>query len=113
MHGRKKPDQPRSATEVSTLQQKADLLLKSFSMVLDRRIRRDHSEESLELASRVLRTNPDFYTAWNFRRDILVDTFGFPKNKCSERLSSLEISSRELKLTEDCIRKNPKSCKKK
>ena len=34
--------------------------------------KRDWSEEALDLTSRMLRLNPEFYTIWNYRRNILI-----------------------------------------
>ena len=54
-----------------------------------------------EILSKVLSVNTDFYTMWNFRRQILLDLFT-PENK-------KELSMAELKLTETTLEKSPKS----
>jgi geranylgeranyl transferase type-2 subunit alpha len=114
MHGRKKPEQPQSITEASALRQKGELLLRTFDLVLLRNAKKDYSEETLELIERVLRTNPDFYTAWNLRRKILLHMYPIVDGQTcehGEKLDNDELRNRELKLTEDCIKRNPKSCK--
>lgn len=67
----------------------------------------------------MLRVNPDFYSLWNFRREILqsIHTSMFEEANASQLTNTRCISTdvggavrdAELSLTVDCIRKNPKS----
>ena len=63
----------------------------------------DEIASTLELIATVLSINSDYYTMWNFRRDLLASvihhTAAFP-------LPALEG---ELKTTEQCLKKSPKS----
>jgi hypothetical protein len=69
----------------------------------------------------MLRNNPDFYTLWNYRREILMsmhaDTLGLsidvPENKIPTAAGEAgeAVRNEELQLSEDGIRRNPKSCK--
>ncbi|KAJ1976323.1 Rab geranylgeranyltransferase [Dimargaris xerosporica] len=43
--------------------------------VLTRRQAHDYGPDALALTTRVLRKNPEFYSAWNYRREILLDQF--------------------------------------
>ena len=113
MHGRKKLDKPQSESELSNLHRKTDLYSKTVISVLARIKSNDFSLDSFELAAKVLKSNPDFYSVWNFRKEILISML--PELSTSvvdrhQRLTNVEIRDAELKLSEDCIRKNPKSC---
>ncbi|XP_028041725.1 geranylgeranyl transferase type-2 subunit alpha [Bombyx mandarina] len=62
-------------------------------------------KELLELAGNVLSSNPDIYTLWNIRREILQL---FKKsNDNIEEMS--QVYNAELHLTEYCLKINPKS----
>ncbi|KOB65347.1 putative neuroproteinsis [Operophtera brumata] len=61
-------------------------------------------KELLELTGKVLSSNPDIYTLWNIRREILDI---LRKNETDEELS--QIFDAELHLTEYCLKINPKS----
>jgi hypothetical protein len=115
MHGRKKVAQ--SSDQTTALQKKAQQLSATISSVLGKKTADDFSEDALELTGTVLRSLTDFYSVWNYRRRILasmnaelaavgrVDDCGVvPK------LVDPGLVGRELKLSEDSIRKNPKSC---
>ena len=113
MHGRKKLDKPPSESELTNLQRKTDLYSQTVTSVLTRKKLNDFSSESFELTAKVLKSNPDFYSIWNFRKEILISML--PELSTSvedrhQRLSNDEIRDLELKMSEDCIRKNPKSC---
>ena len=60
--------------------------------------------QSLAITGQLVSVNPDFYTIWNFRREILVCL------KSEENDESFDkICRNELQLTENCLRVNPKS----
>ncbi|KAL4708069.1 hypothetical protein ACJJTC_009848, partial [Scirpophaga incertulas] len=62
-------------------------------------------EELLELTGNVLSSNPDIYTLWNIRREVLIS---FENDKAlQEKMTRLYDS--ELRLTEYCLKINPKS----
>nr|CAD7428877.1 unnamed protein product [Timema monikensis] len=75
----------------------------------------EYDEEAMEICEQLLTSNPDIYTIWNIRREV-IETFR--ENRFNQQTppailrtedelqSSLEG---ELRLTEQCLRNNPKS----
>jgi geranylgeranyl transferase type-2 subunit alpha len=61
---------------------------------------------TLELIGTVLSINQDYYTLWNFRRDIVANLLA---QDSSSAAFPPELLEPELKLTELCLKKNPKS----
>lgn len=84
-------------------EQKAKVYRDGMRKIFERRKNGDLDDESLELISDILITNPDIYTLWNFRKEILL-TY---KDKSHDDLAC--ILSNEMRLTEICLRANPKS----
>ena len=88
--------------------------------------------ETLELTSKMLRNNPDFYTLWNFRREILYYLYPDLQSSSPPQLSTLALTTvvptssstaaksdvydksvlrdGELALSTEGIKRNPKSC---
>ncbi|RKP27557.1 hypothetical protein SYNPS1DRAFT_12501, partial [Syncephalis pseudoplumigaleata] len=60
-------------------------------------------EETLRMTTRLLHWHPDFYTVWNYRRQILLHLF-----EASEE-GKQPICTSELRLVEELVRKQPKS----
>jgi hypothetical protein len=126
MHGRKKTTQLPSESELTAVQNKTTQWSKTVDSVLSQKMANDYSTDSLEFTAKVLRSNPDFYSVWNFRKEILMSMIvdlsvisPLPAISIATGLSSADnsilidndiIRDKELKLSEDCIRKNPKSC---
>lgn len=112
MHGRVKSSQTRSETELKAIQKKADSLSTTVLALLASKKREDFSDDALDLTTKILLSNPDFYSVWNYRREILcsrlpeLSTFSHEQR----RIVNNDLRDRDLKLSEDCIRKNPKSC---
>jgi hypothetical protein len=75
MHNRKKPDRARTAEEISAVQKKTWTYASLVSSLLERRRKRGNSAETLALIEKMLNNNPDFYTLYNFRREVLYDTY--------------------------------------
>ncbi|ORX91828.1 geranylgeranyltransferase type II [Basidiobolus meristosporus CBS 931.73] len=106
MHGRRKVpttaeiDQLRKEKEAHKIKDYCALneliLQKKKDGVLDK--------ESFQLTTKMARTNPDMYTAWNLRRDILKRDFA---QLSKEEIQ--EICVNELSLLEEVIRTTPKS----
>ncbi|KAJ3284743.1 hypothetical protein HK104_009799 [Borealophlyctis nickersoniae] len=70
----------------------------------EKRRNREFDDEALGLTTSIVSLNPEFYTAWNFRREILLETFkSLDEDERQKRCLS------ELKLVEDALRLNPKS----
>jgi len=66
----------------------------------------DTSTQVMQQIAQLLRVNPDSYSFWNFRRNIILESLKDCENY-DEKLKKMIQS--ELDLTAVCIRKNPKS----
>ncbi|KAJ1983521.1 Rab geranylgeranyltransferase [Dimargaris cristalligena] len=62
-----------------------------------------YDDESFQLTTRLLRNNPELYTVWNYRREILLSRF----DSCSEA-EVTEACQAELDFFMEVIRFNPK-----
>jgi geranylgeranyl transferase type-2 subunit alpha len=84
----------------------------------------DTSAQALELTSKVLRINPDYYSLWNYRREVLLalhsESIGLKRERMDglgaddkDRRIALEIGvsvrEQELNLSTEAIMKNPKA----
>jgi len=78
---------------------KATLLTKEF---MERRAAGDLSVEVLDLSAKLLELNTEFYTLWNYRREILSSLL---KEKGPQKMEMYFHS--ELKLLEKSIAMNP------
>lgn len=120
MHGRKKSTQLPSETELTAVQKKTTQWSKTVASVLSQKKSSNYSTDALEFTAKVLRSHPDFYSVWNFRKEILLSMI-VDLSDISNTLAAAgmqpklvdndDFRDKELKLSEDCIRKNPKSCK--
>lgn len=76
MHGRKKTGQPPSASELESVNKKILTYNTFVSILFERRKLNDLNEETLMLTSKMLSSSPDFYTIWNFRREVIMNLYG-------------------------------------
>lgn len=60
--------------------------------------------ESLDLTTKMLQINPEFYTVWNYRRNIYLDSV-FP-NSTREQIHG--ILEKELVMTTTALKAHPK-----
>ncbi|KFM63459.1 Geranylgeranyl transferase type-2 subunit alpha, partial [Stegodyphus mimosarum] len=106
MHGRLKVRTTEEQKEAKKREQqeKLKIYLGATNKIFSKREHGEYDEEGLELTGRLLEQNPDFYTLWNYRREILL--FLKP-TKNQEELKALTLV--ELGLTQNCLRVNPKS----
>mmetsp|Transcript_9046 Transcript_9046/g.30836 ORF Transcript_9046/g.30836 Transcript_9046/m.30836 type:complete len:338 (+) Transcript_9046:87-1100(+) len=120
MHNRKKADRPPTDEEVEAQQRKVKAYRQLTGACFQRRAESDVSPESLQLTARVLSVNPDCYSLWNWRRELLYGLYpselqGVPMHGVNESgpmvPSSVGAAIRdvELRLSADALRKNPKS----
>ncbi|CAG8587141.1 16044_t:CDS:10 [Acaulospora morrowiae] len=65
----------------------------------------EYDVEAFNITTKILSQNPDFYTIWNFRRTILLNTM---LKDCSAEEKQQELSS-ELLFLQEVFRLNPKS----
>jgi len=124
MHGRVrgrdagKSDAERMAAQ-ETLKRKAGMYLNLTTMATKLRSAGDLSEMALGLTSKLLRINPDYYTLWNYRREILIglhsENLGLHADApetCSNKISAAlgsSVRDEELQMSTDAIMKNPKA----
>lgn len=111
MHNRKKPGAPPSEAEVNALKEKTTKYKALVDMILLKRINGDKSTETLVLVGKLVQINPDFYSLWNMRRDILFSLYpvlieASPEN----RFGNTTVRDTELSISADGIRRNPKAC---
>ncbi|KDQ60631.1 hypothetical protein JAAARDRAFT_172668 [Jaapia argillacea MUCL 33604] len=106
MHGVKRTRQSREAEEARKLKEQAklkDYLLLTEDL-LSRKKKKDWSKEAFDLATKLLHSNPEFYTIWNYRRNILINGI-FPSSSVEEINS---ILSSDLSLTTSALKAHPK-----
>lgn len=90
----------RRQKEASKIQEYLDL----YNNVMSKKAAKDFSQEAFELTTQLLRANPELYTIWNYRRDILVN--GLFTAKSAEGVNNLLAS--DLQLTFSALRQHPK-----
>lgn len=110
MHNRRKPDFPPTEAEKLALREKGDMYKSLVDLIFQKKKHNDHTKETLIIIGRVLKLNPDIYSLWNYRREILIDLYPNLILIKEEKYDNQELASEELKLTAEAIRKNPKSC---
>lgn len=105
MHNRKKTV-PLNEFETSVLKKKCESYKSLVDNIFLRRLNNDNSRQTLDAVAKMLRNNPDFYTLWNMRREIILATIpSMSKSECDL------VQHEELQLSADGILRNPKSCK--
>ena len=123
MHGRKRGQIDNDTR--AKMAKKAKMFQELSLIIAKSRIKGDRSQKALDLTSKMLSMNPDCYSWWNYRREILLDMYGGADQLglMMEAPSSEEAKVRtpgkestaaavrdtELQLTVDGIMKNPKS----
>ncbi|KAJ7197194.1 hypothetical protein GGX14DRAFT_471768 [Mycena pura] len=106
MHGVKRVRQTPEALAAKKLKEQAKIkeYLALEKEVLSKQASNDWSREALNLTTRILQINPEFYTVWNYRRNILLHGI-FPGS------SPLEINnllSEDLTMTTAALKMYPK-----
>ncbi|KAG8935545.1 Rab geranylgeranyltransferase [Tulasnella sp. 418] len=106
MHGVKRTRQSAEAREAQRIKEAAKLTeYKSLEdNVMQRRNAKDWSKESFDHTTRLLKLNPELYTAWNYRRDICINGM-FPN---STPLEINNLLGSELQLTLAALKQHPK-----
>ncbi|KXN90513.1 Geranylgeranyl transferase type-2 subunit alpha [Leucoagaricus sp. SymC.cos] len=72
--------------------------------VLSRKKQKYWSEDALELTSKLLQVNPEFYTIWNYRRNIFLNGL-FPQS-APEQINELLLT--DLAMTMKALKTHPK-----
>ncbi|KAF8078123.1 rab-protein geranylgeranyltransferase [Lyophyllum atratum] len=105
-HGVKRVRQSQQVIEAKKLREKTKIeeYIALTQDVISRKKDKDWSHDALHLTTRLLQVNPEFYTIWNYRRNILLDGI-FPSS------SSDEINTRisdDLSSTMTALKAHPK-----
>ncbi|KAF7966885.1 hypothetical protein HWV62_36635 [Athelia sp. TMB] len=106
MHGVKRVAQSQDAIAAKKQRERqklADYLALSDD-VLARKKAKEYSPEAFELTTRLLQVNPEFYTAWNYRRNIL--THGIFPTSSPDEIDALLDS--DLGMTTQALKEHPK-----
>ncbi|KAM5539019.1 hypothetical protein V8D89_007242 [Ganoderma adspersum] len=97
-----------SAEAIAAKKEREKARLKEFQTltgeVLPRKQSRDYSKEAFDLTTRLLQTSPEFYTIWNYRRNILVHGI-FPSSTPAQ---INDVLSDDLSLTTTFLKQHPK-----
>ncbi|KAG9007119.1 Rab geranylgeranyltransferase [Tulasnella sp. 427] len=90
----------RRQKEASKIQEYLDL----YNDVMSKKTAKEWSQEAFDLTTQLLRANPEIYTIWNYRRDILTN--GVFTSKTPNEINHILAS--ELQLTLSALRQHPK-----
>lgn len=119
MHGHKKTVGEPSPEELAATKKKKTTYQTMVTILFDRRDKRDFSPETFDLTTKMLLSNPDCYSIWNIRKTILLNNLGSigltelvpAKDDRIKADIGAHTRDQELTLSADCIKRNPKSCK--
>ncbi|KAG7452843.1 rab-protein geranylgeranyltransferase, partial [Guyanagaster necrorhizus] len=105
-HGIKRVRQSKEALEARKAHEQAKIkdYLALNDDILTRKKNKDWSKDALDLTTRMLQINPEFYTAWNYRRTILLN--GIFASRTPQEIN--EFLSDDLSLTTLALKAHPK-----
>ncbi len=113
MHGRKKQVVPLTEAEINVINEKSLLYTSLLDIFIDKRKKQEYNVENLLFTSKMIAKNPDFFTLWNYRREILISLYGLETNLSYsipiEKIKNNSIRDQELFISSEGIKKNPKS----
>ena len=116
MHGRVKKEKPPTNDEIENDRKKSAMYNKLLNIVFSCRQKHEMNEPVLDLTTKILKLNPDVYTVWNFRREIILrlhsGSVGVSADVPAERIPfsrAKDIVAAELNLSTEAIKKNSKS----
>ncbi|KAJ7470311.1 rab-protein geranylgeranyltransferase [Mycena latifolia] len=106
MHGVKRVRQTPEAAAAKKLREQSKIkeYLALTADVLSKKASDDWSREAFNLTTRVLQINPEFYTVWNYRRNILLHGI-FPESSPTE---INDLLTEELSMTTAALKMHPK-----
>ncbi|CAH1108505.1 unnamed protein product [Psylliodes chrysocephalus] len=112
MHGRLKVRTSEEQKALKQKEQQKKLLAYHMGMekILSTRKKDSYDLESLQISASILSSNPDVYTLWNYRKEVILMKIEESKQdelEGEEKLISFLES--EIKFTEQCLPENPKS----
>ncbi|KAJ7273233.1 rab-protein geranylgeranyltransferase [Mycena rebaudengoi] len=106
MHGVKRVRQTPEAIAAKNLREQSKIkdYLALTADVLSRKASNDWSRDAFNVTTNILQVNPEFYTAWNYRRNILLRGI-FPESSPAE---INELLLEDLALTTVALKMHPK-----
>ncbi|CAH1284744.1 unnamed protein product [Diabrotica balteata] len=112
MHGRLKVRTSEEQKALKQKEQQKKLVAYHLGMnkILSTRNKDSYEPESLQISSQILIANPDVYTLWNYRKEIIL--MEIKKSKTDEIEGEdklIPFLEDEIKFTEQCLPANPKS----
>ncbi|RZC54347.1 hypothetical protein C5167_013205 [Papaver somniferum] len=102
MHGQ--PRKPLEPEDAATIQKAANLRALQ-TQLLHNHHNKIYNEEAVDLSTRLVETNPEFYTAWNYRKLAFEHNIISAVDQDAVRL----ILNEELRVVENALRRNVKS----
>ncbi|XP_047266989.1 geranylgeranyl transferase type-2 subunit alpha 1 isoform X2 [Capsicum annuum] len=106
MHGRPRKAPTQEEQEAFTI--KASKLRSLQSQFLQFHHKKVYTKEALDVSAKLLESNPEYYTAWNYRKIAVQHNLNLPEVGENEE-SIKSILDEELRLVENALRKNFKS----
>ncbi|KAJ7684689.1 rab-protein geranylgeranyltransferase [Mycena polygramma] len=106
MHGVKRVRETPEAAAAKKLREQSKIkdYLALTEDVLSKKASNDWSRDAFNLTTRVLRINPEFYTVWNYRRNILLQGL-FPESSPKE---INDLLTDDLSMTTAALKMHPK-----
>jgi geranylgeranyl transferase type-2 subunit alpha len=106
MHGLRRTRQSNEERELRKRREKSKIeeLNNLTEAVLSRKKDRDWSHDAFNATTRLLQLNPEFYTIWNYRRNILL--YGIFANNSSQDINNILMD--ELSMTMSALKAHPK-----
>lgn len=106
MHGRLKvkTTAEQEKEKLAEKQKKLAVYNAALKKANEKRLTVELDAEALELVNQLLLANPDFYSMWNFRKEILQQW-----KQIKEEEEMQKVMTNEISFTESCLRVNPKS----
>jgi len=114
MHGVKRPDRPKTQEEIDQEREKIAAYQEILKVGMNMKRNKVYDDKSLLITGKILTINPEFYSLWNFRRDILSSLYlndgeSDSESKIENEETKTQMRESELKLTFEAISRNPKS----
>ncbi|XP_023025898.2 rab geranylgeranyltransferase subunit alpha isoform X1 [Leptinotarsa decemlineata] len=112
MHGRIKvrTSEEQKALKQKEQQKKLAAYQMGMSQILETREKNSYVPSSFSLCTQLLASNPDIYTLWNYRKEvILMEIEKSDKDEVDGEEKLIKFLENEISLTEQCLISNPKS----
>ncbi|XP_055833989.1 geranylgeranyl transferase type-2 subunit alpha 1 [Solanum dulcamara] len=106
MHGR--PRKAPTPEEQEAFSVKASKLRSLQSQFLQFHHTKIYTKEALDISAKLLESNPEYYTAWNYRKLAVQHNLNLPEVENNEE-SIKSILDEELRLVENALKRNFKS----